>query len=115
MSSDPPPPKSDNFSFQGGPRGGRTIDNTNRLYVGNLSWSVDNHTLETLFNEQGKVKEATVVFDRESGRSRGFGFVSYGSAKEVDNAIRSLDGMVSTLFLQLYVWNYISSVGLILV
>ncbi|KAK6152386.1 hypothetical protein DH2020_015021 [Rehmannia glutinosa] len=54
---------------------------------------VDNLTLETLFSEQGKVREATVVYDRESGRSRGFGFVTYSSSDEVDNAINSLDGM----------------------
>lgn len=98
VSSGPPPPKDENFSPRG-PRGGSGIDNTNRLYVGNLAWGVDNLTLETLFSEQGKVKEATVVYDRDSGRSRGFGFVTYGSSQEVDNAIRSLDGMVSTLFL----------------
>ncbi|XP_057805419.1 29 kDa ribonucleoprotein A, chloroplastic-like isoform X2 [Salvia miltiorrhiza] len=92
VSSGPPPPKDENFSSRG-PRGGSSIDNTNRLYVGNLAWGVDNLTLETLFSEQGKVKEATVVYDRDSGRSRGFGFVTYGSAQEVDNAIRSLDGM----------------------
>lgn len=100
VSSGPPPPKDENFSFRGPRGGGSSIDNTNRLYVGNLAWGVDNLTLETLFSEQGKVKEATVVYDRDSGRSRGFGFVTYGSAQEVDNAIRSLDGMVSSLFLQ---------------
>ncbi|KAG6403758.1 hypothetical protein SASPL_135989 [Salvia splendens] len=92
VSSGPPPPRDENFSPRG-PRGGSSIDNTNRLYVGNLAWGVDNLTLETLFSEQGKVKEATVVYDRDSGRSRGFGFVTYGSAQEVDNAIRSFDGM----------------------
>ena len=101
MSSGPPPPRDENFSPRG-PRGGSSIDNTNRLYVGNLAWGVDNLTLETLFSEQGKVKEATVVYDRDSGRSRGFGFVTYGSAQEVDNAIRSFDGMVSTLLLPTY-------------
>lgn len=42
--------------------------------------------------------EAKVVYDRESGRSRGFGFVTYSSAEEVDNAIDSLNGVVSSLF-----------------
>lgn len=98
VSSGPPPAKRENLSFRG-PRGATSIDNTNRLYVGNLAWGVDNLTLETLFSDQGKVKEATVVYDRESGRSRGFGFVTYFSSEEVDNAIKSLDGTVSTLFL----------------
>ncbi|KAK6152398.1 hypothetical protein DH2020_015033 [Rehmannia glutinosa] len=83
----------ENSSFRGGPRGGGSSDSSNRVYVGNLAWGVDNLTLETLFSEQGKVREATVVYDRESGRSRGFGFVTYSSSDEVDNAINSLDGM----------------------
>ncbi|KAK8685491.1 hypothetical protein V6N13_041491 [Hibiscus sabdariffa] len=48
--------------------------------------------LEKLFSEQGSVVEAEVDYDRESGRSRGFGFVTYNSAEEVDRAIKSLDG-----------------------
>lgn len=89
--------RDNNSSFRGSSRGGSSFDNTNRVYVGNLAWGVDNLTLETLFSDKGKVKEATVVYDRESGRSRGFGFVSYSSSAEVDNAIRSLDGMVRIL------------------
>ncbi|KAL0316236.1 UNVERIFIED_CONTAM: ribonucleoprotein A, chloroplastic [Sesamum radiatum] len=90
-----PPPKRENSSFRGAPRGGTNSDNTNRVYVGNLAWGVDNLALETLFSEQGNVKEARVVYDRESGRSRGFGFVTYSSPEEVNNAIESLDGVVS--------------------
>ncbi|XP_071700993.1 30 kDa ribonucleoprotein, chloroplastic-like [Rutidosis leptorrhynchoides] len=95
-----PPPRREESSF-GGPReggrfgggGGRSFDNTNRVYVGNLAWSVDNVALETLFREQGNVVEAKVVYDRESGRSRGFGFVTYSSADEVNSAIDSLNGV----------------------
>jgi nucleolin len=64
--------------------------------VGNLSWGVDNSALANLFSEQGEVLEARIVYDRESGRSRGFGFVTYGSAEEVENAISNLDGSVSS-------------------
>jgi hypothetical protein len=64
--------------------------------VGNLSWGVDNSTLENLFSEQGQVVDARVIYDRESGRSRGFGFVTYGSSEEVNNAISNLDGVVSS-------------------
>ncbi|KAK9072779.1 hypothetical protein SSX86_009214 [Deinandra increscens subsp. villosa] len=99
VNSGPPPPRREESSF-GGPReggrgggGGRSFDNTNRVYVGNLAWSVDNLALETLFREQGNVLEAKVVYDRESGRSRGFGFVTYGSADEVNSAIDSLNGV----------------------
>ncbi|KAE8666240.1 29 kDa ribonucleoprotein B [Hibiscus syriacus] len=75
-----------------GARGGPPMGNSNRVYVGNLSWGVDDMALENLFSEQGSVVEAKVVYDRESGRSRGFGFVTYNSSEEVDRAVRSLNG-----------------------
>ncbi|KAG8376499.1 hypothetical protein BUALT_Bualt09G0069800 [Buddleja alternifolia] len=81
----------ENSSYGGRER--TSFDNTNRVYVGNLSWGVDDQTLESVFSEQGKVKEAKVVYDRENGRSRGFGFVTYSSVEEVNNAVESLDGM----------------------
>ncbi|KAK4766314.1 hypothetical protein SAY87_007956 [Trapa incisa] len=86
----PPPPRREGPP----PRMGRgSSTSANRVYVGNLSWGVDDLALETLFSEQGKVVEAKVVYDRESGRSRGFGFVTYSSAEEVDSAIESLNGV----------------------
>ncbi|KAJ9184291.1 hypothetical protein P3X46_004034 [Hevea brasiliensis] len=91
VNSGPPPQRE--ASSNRSPRGGDTFDSANRLYVGNLSWGVDNLALETLFSEQGKVVEAKVIYDRESGRSRGFGFVTYSSAEEVENAIESLNGV----------------------
>jgi RNA recognition motif-containing protein len=75
-----------------GSRGGASFDDGNKVYVGNLSWGVDDLALETLFKEQGKVMEARVIYDRDSGRSKGFGFVTFSSASEVNNAIESLDG-----------------------
>ncbi|XP_042511969.1 RNA-binding protein CP29B, chloroplastic-like [Macadamia integrifolia] len=90
VNAGPPPPKD---GFSRGPRGGGGFDSANRVHVGNLSWGVDDEALESLFGGQGKVKEARVVIDRESGRSRGFGFVTYSSAEEVNNAISSLDGV----------------------
>ncbi|KAL9228049.1 hypothetical protein vseg_003667 [Gypsophila vaccaria] len=90
VNAGPPPPKGEGFS----PRaGGRSFDNTNRLHISNLSWEVDDSALKTLFSEQGDVLEAKVIYDRDSGRSRGFGFVTYGSAEEVNSAIESLDGV----------------------
>lgn len=90
-----PPPQRDEFPSKGFRAStGNFEAAANRVYVGNLSWGVDNLALETLFSEQGKVLEAKVVYDRESGRSRGFGFVTYSSAREVDNAIESLNGAV---------------------
>lgn len=89
-----PPPRKENSPFRAA-RGGSTSDTVNRVHVGNLAWGVDNLALETLFGELGKVLEAKVIYDRESGRSRGFGFVTYSSAKEVNSAIESLNGVVS--------------------
>ena len=67
--------------------------------MGNLAWGVDDLALENLFSEQGKVMEARVVYDRESGRSRRFGFVTYSSAEEVNSAVEYLNGVVSILSL----------------
>ncbi|XP_061368762.1 29 kDa ribonucleoprotein A, chloroplastic [Gastrolobium bilobum] len=87
--------RNDNFRSRGGPPsrgGGPSSDSEHRVHVGNLAWGVDHFALESLFAEQGKVLEAKVIYDRESGRSRGFGFVTYGSSEEVNSAIQSLDG-----------------------
>jgi len=65
-----------------------------RVYVGNLPWDVDNGRLEQLFSEHGKVVEARVVYDRETGRSRGFGFVTMSDVDELNEAISALDGQV---------------------
>lgn len=94
----PPPSRGDGFRGARGGGGGYQragSDNDNRVYVGNLSWGVDNLALENLFSEQGKVLEAKVVYDRESGRSRGFGFVTYDTAEAANSAIESLNGVVS--------------------
>ncbi|KAL6657021.1 hypothetical protein ACP70R_004801 [Stipagrostis hirtigluma subsp. patula] len=95
VNSGPPPPRDD--SAPRAPRvgggGGGNFDSANKVYVGNLAWGVDNSTLENLFSEQGQVLDAKVIYDRESGRSRGFGFVTYGSSDEVNNAISNLDGI----------------------
>ncbi|KAI3742822.1 hypothetical protein L1987_60518 [Smallanthus sonchifolius] len=96
VNSGPPPPRREESYFGGpreGGRGGRSFDNTNRVYVGNLAWSVDNLALETLFREQGNVLEAKVVYDMESGRPRGFMFVTYNSTDEVNDVIDSLNGV----------------------
>ncbi|XP_022729366.1 28 kDa ribonucleoprotein, chloroplastic-like [Durio zibethinus] len=63
-----------------------------RIFVNNLPWNVDNARLEQVFSEHGKVVEAYVVYDRETGRSRGFGFVTMSSETELNDAIAALDG-----------------------
>ncbi|CAK9276211.1 unnamed protein product [Sphagnum jensenii] len=76
--------------FGGG--GGGGYDSENKLFVGNLSWSVDDESLQAKFSDYGKVLDARVIYDRETGRSRGFGFVTYSNADEVNDAIQNLDG-----------------------
>jgi len=62
------------------------------LYVGNLSYEVNDSTLEQLFGEHGTVESAKVIMDRDSGRSKGFGFVEMSSDEEAQAAIAALDG-----------------------
>lgn len=61
-----------------------------KLYCGNLSFGVDSSGLEELFSQFGSVQSAQVITDRESGRSKGFGFVEMGSDEEAQAAIDGL-------------------------
>src|SRR5277367_2109433 len=63
-----------------------------KLYVGNLSYSVDSSTLEQLFSAHGTVQSAEIINDRDTGRSKGFGFVEMGSEAEAQAAIAALNG-----------------------
>ncbi|MDP2339744.1 MAG: RNA-binding protein, partial [Deltaproteobacteria bacterium] len=64
----------------------------NRLYVGNLSFHTTEESLQAAFAQFGNVVETKVVLDRETGRSRGFGFVTMGSADEAQKAIAQMNG-----------------------
>ncbi len=63
-----------------------------KLYVGNLSYSTTSSDLEQLFAQHGTVSSAEVISDRETGRSKGFGFVQMGSDDEAQAAIAALNG-----------------------
>ena len=63
-----------------------------KLYVGGLAYSVTEQELEALFAEQGKVTSATVIKDRDSGQSKGFGFVEMSDDAEAKAAIAALSG-----------------------
>ena len=63
-----------------------------KLYVGNLSFDATSRDLETLFSQVGTCESATVITDRDTGRSRGFGFVEMSSASEAQQAISELNG-----------------------
>ena len=64
----------------------------NKLYVGNLAYSVGDENLQQRFAEFGTVTSAKVMMDRDSGRSKGFGFVEMSSPAEAQAAIRGLNG-----------------------
>lgn len=72
-----------------------------KLFVGNLSWSVTSESLKQVFQEYGNVVGARVLFNGETGRSRGYGFVSYSTKTEMENSIESLNGMVPICSLSL--------------
>jgi RNA recognition motif-containing protein len=63
-----------------------------KLYVGNLAYGVDSSDLQRMFEAFGTVQSAQVIMDRESGRSKGFGFVEMGSDQEAQAAIDGLNG-----------------------
>lgn len=62
-----------------------------KLFVGSLPWSVDDEALREAFEGHGNVVSAKIVKDRDTGRSRGFGFVEMESASEASNAIKALN------------------------
>src|SRR6185369_354145 len=63
-----------------------------KLYVGNISFNTSNQDLIEMFSEAGTVQSANIIEDRETGRSRGFGFVEMASKEEADAAIAALNG-----------------------
>jgi RNA recognition motif-containing protein len=63
-----------------------------KLYVGNLDYSTTEHSLQELFEEFGEVVNATIINDRDTGRSKGFGFIEMASKNDGIKAISKLDG-----------------------
>jgi RNA recognition motif-containing protein len=63
-----------------------------KLYVGNLSYNTSDSELQKMFEEYGSVQSAQVIMDRDTGRSKGFGFVEMGSDEEARAAINGLSG-----------------------
>lgn len=63
-----------------------------KLYVGNLAFSVDSTSLESLFSQHGTVQSAKVITDRDTGRSKGFAFVEMSSDQEASDCISKLAG-----------------------
>jgi RNA recognition motif-containing protein len=65
---------------------------SNKLFVGGLSWDTDDSSLHAAFEGYGSITEAKVIVDRETSRSRGFGFVTFTEASAASDAIAQMDG-----------------------
>lgn len=65
---------------------------SNKLFVGGLSWNTDDAGLQRAFAAHGTVSDAKVITERETGRSRGFGFVTMAEDSQAEDAIRAMDG-----------------------
>ena len=65
---------------------------SNKLFVGGLAWGTDDHGLREAFAAHGDVTDAKVITDRDTGRSRGFGFVTFADADMAQAAIQAMDG-----------------------
>jgi len=64
---------------------------SSKVYVGNLPWSVDSGKLKEMFSEFGEISEATVISDKYSGRSKGFGFVTFENEEDAQKAITAMN------------------------
>ncbi|XP_021290964.1 glycine-rich RNA-binding protein 2, mitochondrial-like [Herrania umbratica] len=65
---------------------------TKKLFIGGLSYGTDDQTLKEAFSGFGDVTEARIIVDRDSGRSRGFGFVNFADDQSASNALSAMDG-----------------------
>ncbi len=63
-----------------------------KLFIGSLAWATDSSSLEAAFERFGAIEEATVISDRETGRSRGFGFVTFTDEGPTQQAISEMNG-----------------------
>jgi|JI102314A2RNA_FD_contig_111_454068_length_820_multi_5_in_0_out_0_1 hypothetical protein len=74
------------------PRGPKGSNGPTKLFVGGLSWDTEGEQLKAAFSRFGPLREATVVADRDTGRSRGFGFVTYENPADAAAAAREMNG-----------------------
>lgn len=65
---------------------------SNKLFIGSLSWDTDDRGLREAFEQYGEVTDAKVITERDTGRSRGFGFVTFASADSARDAVDGMNG-----------------------
>lgn len=64
----------------------------NKLFVGGVSWNTTDESLREAFEKFGEVTDAVIITDRETGRSRGFGFVTFQNNDDAESAVKAMDG-----------------------
>ncbi|KAK3227033.1 hypothetical protein Dsin_006895 [Dipteronia sinensis] len=69
------------------------IDSPHKIYAGNLGWGLSSQGLRDVFADQPGLLSAKVIYERDSGRSRGFGFVSFETAEDAESALNALNGV----------------------
>ena len=65
---------------------------SNKLFIGGLSWDTTNESLQKAFEQYGEIVDLKIITDRETGRSRGFGFITYADSQAIKSAISEMDG-----------------------
>lgn len=63
-----------------------------KLFVGNINWQASQEELQDLFAQHGQIEEAVIIHDRSTGRSKGFGFVTFTDDQAADAAVQALNG-----------------------
>lgn len=71
---------------------GNALTPSSKLYVGNLSWNINQDILKEIFSKFGNVTDAYVSIDRDTGRSKGFGFITFSEMSEAEKAREALNG-----------------------
>lgn len=72
------------------------VDSPHKIYAGNLGWGLTSEGLRDAFEDQPGLLSAKVIYERNSGRSRGFGFVSFETVEAAQSALNTMNGVVST-------------------
>lgn len=71
------------------------VDSPHKIYAGNLGWGLTSQDLRDVFAEQPGLLSAKVIYERDTGRSRGFGFVTFETEEAVQSALNAMNGVVS--------------------
>lgn len=72
-----------------------------KLFIGGVSYSTDDSGLREAFSRYGEVLDAKIIMDRETGRSRGFGFITFATSEEASSALQAMDNQVLSVFVMI--------------